>query len=440
MKKKMMWICVFLLAALLLGGCNMRTVDQMYHLPKRSDQFLDLQSVMDEAMAGMEFCAPVSGENRQTVQMADLDGDGELEYLAFAKSISEKPLRILVFAREDKTFRHVDTIESNGAAFDQVEYIQMDDRPGLELVVGRQVSDQVIRSLSAYAFVQGKATQLVSAGYTRYLTVDLDHDNRQEVFTLCPGIEDGSRGVAMLYDMEKGVVERSLELNLSQPIDCLKRIITGKLHGGQTAVYVASSVEDTALITDVYAIVDGSLTNISISNDSDTSVQTLRNYYVYADDIDNDGVVELPSLIAMKPIKEPTGVERQAVIRWYALSEDGGAVDKLYTYHNFLGGWYLELSEDWFDRIAVHQRGNCHEFYLWDDAFRKAEKVLNVYALSGQNREEFAAQEGYFLLHKAESVSYVACLESEALTQGITQQDVMRWFHMIHTDWKTGET
>ena len=115
-------------------------------------------------------------------------------------------------------------------------------------------------------------------------------------------------------------------------------------------------------------------------------------------------------------------------------------MDKLYTYHNFLGGWYLELSEDWFDRIAVHQRGNCHEFYLWDDAFRKAEKVLNVYALSGQNREEFAAQEGYFLLHKAESVSYVACLESKALSQGITQQDVMRWFHMIHTDWKTGET
>lgn len=440
MKKKIMWFWTFLLAALLLGGCNMRTVDQMYHLPKRSDQFLDLQSVMDVAMAGMEFSAPVSGENRQTVQMADLDGDGELEYLAFAKSISEKPLRILIFAREDKTFRHVDTIESNGAAFDQVEYIQMDDRPGLELVVGRQVSDQVIRSLSAYSFAQGEAVQLVSAGYTRYLTVDLDHDDRQEVFTLCPGIEDGSRGIAMLYDMEKGVVERSLELNLSQPIDCLKRIITGKLHGGQTAVYVASSVEDTALITDVYAIVDGSLTNISMSNESDTSVQTLRNYYVYADDIDNDGVVELPSLIAMKPIKEPTGAERQEVIRWYALTEDGGAVDKLYTYHNFLGGWYLELSEAWFDRIAVHQRGNCHEFYLWDDAFRKAEKVLNVYALSGQNREAFGEQEGYFLLHKTESVSYVASLEPGAETLGITQQDVMRWFHMIHTDWKTGET
>ena len=440
MKKKIMWFWTFLLAVLLLGGCNMRTVDQMYHLPKRSDQFLDLQSVMDEAMAGMEFSAPVSGENRQTVQMADLDGDGELEYLAFAKSISEKPLRILVFAREDKTFRHVDTIESNGAAFDQVEYIQMDDRPGVELVVGRQVSDQVIRSLSAYSFAQGEAVQLVSAGYTRYLTVDLDHDERQEVFTLCPGIEDGSRGIAMLYDMEKGVVERSLELNLSQPIDCLKRIITGKLHGGQTAVYVASSVEDTALITDVYAIVDGSLSNISMSNESDTSVQTLRNYYVYADDIDNDGVVELPSLIAMKPIKEPTGVERQEVIRWYALTEDGGAVDKLYTYHNFLGGWYLELSEAWFDRIAVFQRGNCHEFYLWDDAFRKAEKVLNVYALSGQNREAFGEQEGYFLLHKTESVSYVASLEPGAQTLGITQQDVMRWFHMIHTDWKTGET
>ena len=44
------------------------------------------------------------------------------------------------------------------------------------------------------------------------------------------------------------------------------------------------------------------MTNVTFSNDSGTSIQTMRNFYVYADDIDNDGVVELPSLLTMKPV------------------------------------------------------------------------------------------------------------------------------------------
>ena len=68
---------------------------------------------------------------------------------------------------------------------------------------------------------------------------------------------------------------------------------------------------------------DGALTNVSLSNESGTSVQTLRNYYVYADDIDNDGEVELPSLMAMQPSDAGKSIESQYVIRWYSITTDG---------------------------------------------------------------------------------------------------------------------
>ena len=152
----------------------MQTVDQKYQLPKRSEEYSNLQSVIDTAMNGQEFCAPLNGENQQTVQMADLDGDGEQEYLVFTKGSFRLPLRILVFHRVKNVFLHTDTIESSGAAFDQVEYIQMDKKPGVEVVVGCQISDQLVRSVSVYTFANGEAEQLMSSNYRKFVTVDID--------------------------------------------------------------------------------------------------------------------------------------------------------------------------------------------------------------------------------------------------------------------------
>lgn len=432
---------LFLLAAvLLLSGCSMRTVDQMYCLPKRSDEYNNLQSAIDEAMVGLEYCAPLSGEYQQPVQLADLDGDGVNEYLLYAKGTMERPLRILIFRYTSGAYQHVDTIESNGSAFDQVEYAQMDDRAGVEIIVGSQLSDQVIRSLSVHTFANGQAEQLMSTNYTKFLSVNLDGEGTTELFVLRPGLADADNGVAELYEIRNGTMERSNEVNMSQPAERLKRIVSGRLYGGTPAVYVASAVGDTAIITDIYAVVDNKLSNISFSNESGTSVQTLRNYYVYADDIDNDGVVELPYLITMTPLSQTESTDRHELIRWYAMTVNGDEVDKMYTYHNFVGGWYIELDDRLATSLSVLDLGHSYEFHVWDDAYETSEKILTIHALSGQKREEQSIQDDRTVLLKTESVIYAADFEKSMDRYGITQKEIIEGFHLIQMDWKTGET
>lgn len=439
MKRLGIWMLLPLLAALLLSGC-MLTVDEMYRLPKRSETYNDLQSVIDKAMSGLTYCAPLTGENQQTVQMADLDGDGESEYLLFAKSTEERPLRILVFRDVDGTFVNTDTVECNGSAFDQVEYVNMDSTGGVEIVVGRQLSDQVIRSASVYTFSEGELIQLVSVNYTKFLTVDLDADNLAELFLLRPGPTDTDNGVAELYGINGGSMERYNEVSMSQPADKLKRIIVGKLDGGTTAVYIASVVDEKSLITDVYAVDGTVLKNVTFSNESGTSVQTMRNFYVYADDIDNDAVVELPYLITMKPMDEMQATDTHQLIRWYAMTLSGGEVDKMYTYHNFVGGWYMKLKSDWAPRVAVVGAGNRYDFFLWDDSYKTTQKMLSVYELTAQNREEQVSAEELLVLHRTDSTIYAAKLESAAAGYGITKESVTYSFQLIQQDWKTGET
>lgn len=437
--RKRIWLLMLLTAACFLSACQLRTVDQMYQVPKRPQSYNDLQTVMDTAMVGMEYSAPRSGENQQTVQMADLDGDGIREYLVFAKNSDDKPLRILIFSQKDGSYALLDTIVCTGASFDLVEYVQMDGIGGMEIVVGCQISEQLPRSVCVYRLHNGQISQVLATNYTKFLTSDLDSDGRMEVMVLQSGETDTDDGIAALYGMEDGSIERSNEVKMSGPASKLKRIITGKLHGGIPAVYVASTVGESAIITDVYALINGVFTNVSLSNESGTSVQTLRNYYVYADDIDEDGEVELPSLIPMKSLLQGSKGERQDLIRWYAMDVRGEEIDKMHTYHNFVGGWYLQLDPHWADRISVRQTGSEFAFYLWSENGLSFEKIFSVYALTEQNREELAVLDNRFTLHKSESVIYAARLEVASGALRITQNDLIESFHLIRQDWKTGE-
>ncbi len=433
--------CILLLiaAALLLSGCGMRTVEDMYSLPKRSADYNHLQSAIQAAMDGLEYAAPLSGENQQSLQMADLTGDGISEYLLFARSAADEPMRILIFRQTGDGYEWMTTIRSQGTAFDRVEYVDMDGTPGVELVVGCRVSDQIMGDVSVYTFRDGQEQQLMRANYEKFLTCDLNSDKRSELMILRAGESDAQRGIGVLYGFEGGRMERSAEVELSGAAEHIKRIMAGSLHGGKPAVYVASSADGNAIVTDIFAIKDGAFTNISFSNESGTSVRTLRNYYVYADDIDDDGILELPSLITMA---ETYGLDREDryMIRWFAMDLEGREVDKLYTYHNFSGGWYIHLGDDWATQISAEQNTNSCAFSVWDSRQQKNVPVFTVYALTGQNRDAAAVENGRFVLHRTENVVYAARLDAAAGEFEITQEYLINAFRLIQKDWNTGET
>jgi len=221
-------------------------------------------------------------------------------------------------------------------------------------------------------------------------------------------------------------------------VDHIKRIMVSPLNDGLQAVYVASEVDGSAIITDIFAVPGGKFSNISFSNDAGTSVQTLRNYFVYADDIDNDGVLELPSLIPMENSGNSIQ-DIQYLIRWYAVSSDGSMTDKMFSYHNFVGGWYLELDGTLASKMFVTQLGNSYEFFVFPEEGEPV-RLMTVYGFTGQQREEQAVSDNRFVLYRTDSTVYAAHLEVASASYGMSQESLKNSFHLIVQDWNTGET
>lgn len=439
MKKRIWLLCLLTVTALVLSGCALRTIDELYAPPKRSEAYSNLQAVVDIAMAGLEYSAPLSGEHQQAVQTADLDGDGVEEYLVFAKGMSDKPMQILIFRQtEDGSIQIEEVIATNGSAFDLVEYAQIDGKPGLELVVGRQVSDQLMKSAAVYSFANGRAFRLMNAGYSRLMTYDMGGSEHKELLMIQRGDSETDNAIAVLYRYRSKSMVRSVEVPLSQPADHIKRVTEGKLQCGTPAVYISSTrEEDSAIVTDILMSKAEKLINVALNNE-ESGVQTLRNYYVYPEDVDKDGVVELPSLVLVKPMSVTWGLEEQYQIRWYSMDQEGSQTEKLISFHNFADDWYLELSSRWSPRIKVYQVGSNYAFYLWDKNFEEAQPIFTIYSLSGSDRETQAGQDGRFALYRTEDVIYAARIENPELEPDITQEYLINSFHLIHRDWNSG--
>ena len=432
------WKLILLTAALalLLPGCMLKTIDEMYALPRRSEEYQDLQTAIDGVMGGLEYCAPIQGENQQTVQLADLNGDGQLEAVLFAKGSGERPLKIFVFSQRNGTYEQIAAMETTGTAFEQVEYAEIDEAPGVELVVGRQVGNEVLHSLSAYSFASGQADTILTAGYTRFLTAELDQDSLRELVVLRPGAEAGN-GVAELYDFQNGAMERATEVPMSVPVENIKRIAAGGMYAATNAVFVASTYGEDSIITDVFTVVNGRFVNVSFSNESGTSMKTIRNYYVYGDDIDSDGLIEIPALVY--PDEETPS--RQDLLRWYNLTTTGDEVDKAFTYHNYLEHWYVTLESRWMDTLNVTRGQDVGQTagYVFSCG-SKGNVLFVIYAFTGDERMTLATSEGRFVLSQTEEVVYAGCLGPESRTFGLDQETLTSYFNFIQEDWKTGET
>ena len=91
----------------------------------------------------------------------------------------------------------------------------------------RRISNNVSRSVYVFTFAGAEAEQLVMEDYQNFLTVDLDSDSYSELFVLRGGNTQSDKGVVELFSVNDGIMERSIEIDMSETANNLKRIFVG---------------------------------------------------------------------------------------------------------------------------------------------------------------------------------------------------------------------
>lgn len=431
-------------------GCGARigftlNPQDLYCLPKLPAKYTELNNRLNAVLgSGAEYAAPVSGANIEPVQLADLDGDGREEAVAFFRSAGdEKPLKIYIFNAKEDTYDQAAVIEGSGTAIYSVAYSDLDGDGRTELAVGWRVNADLL-ALTVYSLREEGPVELVRTDYVRYAIVDMDHNDLQELVVLRANQE--GEAVADYYGWQDGglAVKSSARISITMAeLSQQGRVSPGTLEDGLPALFVTGVTEVPRAITDILTLRNGELANVAVSDTTGVSAEIAPFCSLYPTDINGDGVTEVP-----RPEPLPNwyeGDQPYQRIDWRCYDSQGQVTLVQSTYHSMEDGWYLRLRSEWRDQILVSRALSQDEvsvtFYIAGGRGQAPEPFLRISAITGVGRENRAVRGGRFNLSRQQETFYAAELleANETWAYGVTEDEVRQAFSLIAAEWSVGE-
>ena len=429
--------CILLLAGLalaaVLSGCTVfdSSVEQLFTLPRMAPEYTGLSQQLDSLISqGYEYASPSGGRNIQSVQMVDLEDDGRQEALVFLRrSADEKPLKIMVYRLDgDDSYSLLCTIASSGTAVDSVYYQDLNGDGRQELIVGWRISADV-QTLAAYS-IEPEPVALMSCGYSRFSIQDLNGDGAPSLLVIRA---DGELGpVAEFYGWQEEQMGVSYRCRLSSSMTALNRgsVVTGMADRDTPAVFITGVDTTSMAVTDILIYrPEAGLVNVALDKTSGVSAAVYPYRQLAPQDIDGDGVTEIPC-----PLGDSAAEQTDGLVSWMSWQSDGRFQQTAKTYHSLSSGWYFTIPASWWSwEVDAVTGGIQNESQM---TLRiNGDSVLTIYTITGENRDNRSRMGSRIVLRRQATTVYAGEVYEIAPYYGMDEDLLRRSFSLILGTW-----
>ncbi len=433
-----------LLSLLLLGGCTFPSGDDLLAAPRPSTNYQTLQVELEDLLAsGVSYTAPTGGENRSSIQLVDLDGDGVEEAIAFFRgstSATSNNFQIYIYKRQGDQYVCTGTVEGQGTAVQSVDYpvITPDGRRGM--VVTWRLTGDGTGALTMCDFDNACVPGvLLETEYSAMELTDLTGDGARDLLLLTT--DPGGRRVARLYQYQDDELLLAGEAATSPETVSVERMRSGRVQMNQPAVFAEERMASgVGLTTDIFVYNNDTLINLALDGEDSITRSTYRPVSVYAADINADGITELPRAVLMAGYTDAAASDAVFMLDWYVYSVDRPPVAVATTYDNISDGWRLNIDAAWHDRItAVKTTDSGLSSVTFSEYISANQQIplFTIYTATGSTREYYAGRSDLLQLGESAQAVYFARIadDAEQSALAISEQDIKNGFSLVKQDW-----
>ncbi len=441
MKKKK--LLPLLLSLTLLGGCTIPSGDELLAAPRPSANYQNLQAEIEKQLAsGDTYTAPEKGENRSTIQLIDLDGDGLEEAITFfrgANSTTSNDLKVLVYKKKDDKYVCTGSVEGSGVAIQSVEYpaITPDGRKGM--LIAWQLQTEGTSALTMCDFDSGGAPGvLLETEYTAMQLTDLTGNGAKDLLLLTAGSE-GKR-TARMYRYSGRELKLAGEAASNEDIVSVERMKSGRVKNGVNAVFAeGKTTSGVGLTTDIFVYSKNALHNLALDGENNTLMSTYRPVSVYSSDINGDGLIELPKAVLMAGYTDASASDAVFMLDWYAYSVDQMPELVRTTYQNVSDGWTFRIDDSWHDVITASKsnENGLSTVYFYEFNGGNRTGLFSISCATGSSRESYGERHDLIQLGQTSKAVYFARLlqDNNPGAVKLGAADIKAHFSLVTQDW-----
>lgn len=416
MKKISVLIFVVVICCL-FSSCdvNISSVDVLMRPPKLSGENSLLQQTFESTVGNSKSVVmktPVSGENRSSYLLFDLDKDSVKEALVlYSDPIKDDFIYISIFKFVDFEWSFVSTIKGASEEIYAVDFADINGDSTFEILIswspsisGGFLSTPGLGSsgdkmLTIYDY-DGKTTNpLINETYTKLLIEDLNNDYADELFFVNISLSNQEKiSIGRIIDFNSDYsINNDIKFTLTGMLDvhnivCDTYSVNDENH---TRVYIDGSISESGIITEVIDIEHSSLSVSLPFHASNISAQplTLRDVRVFSQDFDNDGIVEVPLVEKLYGgLKVSATTSENSALNltvWNEINNNEIVVDTKCLWNGTYGYMFI-FPEDWIGKYtAIYNENDAAiMFYTVDDNETLLNEVFSIKATFEPDWEE----------------------------------------------------
>ena len=415
--KKLIAVIIVAVVCLALSGCdfNMASVDSLMRPPKLSGDSSLLQEAFENSVNYSESVimkTPMSGDNRSSYLFYDLDNDETQEaFVFYSDPAVEDVAYVSAFKKIKGNWSCVSNIKGRGEDIYEVNFADINGDSIKEIVISWNSTSQVElanfsdfgssrnRTMTIYSYNSSAFTLIKTEVFTKAFVDDLNGDNADELFVLNIDLSNQKKntvGRIVSFNSKYEVVNEE-EFSITGMLEVLNIATDNYVfeEEAHTRLYIDGLISETGVLTEV---IDIAHTDFMItlplyqSNISETPL-TLRDVRTSSRDIDNDGIVEIPTLETLVSGTSISSESAEAMplnlTVWSELQNGTVAVDFKCLLNSTYGYMFVFPDESIGKMTVVYNTDTTTlTFYLLDANGTLGGELFSVRAFSKLNWEE----------------------------------------------------
>ena len=443
MKRAFGLIVAFLVCAVLCGcDFSIKSADSLMRAPELPGDYALLQKAFAASVdTSFKLKNPVSGDHHSAFVLHDLDGDGNEEALVFYTREDSSTVYVTLMRRQaDGSWIDSGVAESPGTDVNSVRFADIGGDAAEEIIVTWSVTDiPANKYLCVYGSgPDGNIFTMATELYDMLYVTDVNGDGVSEVFiALRDTVDDEPLNYFKLlgYSAEYGLVSKISDVSVAPAAESFLAVASDT-KGGSVRLFVDESTGNNIYQTEIICWDDGSkrLYIPKTVSDRPLSSFTQRNVKTLCEDIDGDGMIEIPSVVRLPGATRydpENGVTENLYLNvWYAAEDD-----KLTDFKRYIdcsgSGYTFDFPESWMNLYTVQydiSKGSL-EFYLYNDEDSTRGGLL--FSLERETVSDAVDDDDdldRYPVYSGNEYNYFAIITPAALEQGITAEEIIGHF------------
>lgn len=418
MKKKILTLALSVFLVFSLCGCDAITfnVIELMSPPKATGEKAAIQELIDtEAGSDYTLKYPQNGNYRSAITTMDYDADGVEEAIAFYLPAGEaQTIHLLIMDNVDGVWTTVGNHISKSTAVDRLLFSDLDDDGKSEILVGWSTYNNLVKDLSLYMVSSTESTEIIcETQYSELLCYDFTRSGKEELLLLSLYTADkpATASLVTLNDTKNSLYTIS-EAPIDGDVVSFAKLQTGRVFYGQQGAVIdgitvtgITNTYNTQLI--YYSEYFASLQVVSFEGDSPTN-QAERSYAVLSEDIDSDGIIEIPNTFKLRIEDTQTDAVPAALIHWCEYAATGSMNIEKTQVTSLVYGLRFTVPDKWGDSYTAYVNYSTNEitFYEWTQDNKPGDVILIIRMFTPDVWEDGVSAKGYTELARNDSYVY----------------------------------